>query len=217
MGVCAQRGRHVAYQFGRGQIVTIGNEQRTTGCGWMMDAGGDEVEQVAQTHQGAVVVDVGERERPSPLHGLDQRLEVGANTRSVYQGWADDHQLQARSLGDAGQCLLRLEFGASVGVLRPGLALSVKWLVGGRVFPQDFDGAQKNQAPHTEGGCGFGQSHGPQAVDLSERLKRVDLGLGHHMHAGGAMDDTVDAGQRVIPGGVGTDIAHHHIGVLGAP
>ena len=61
-----------------------------------------------------------QRQRPAALHGAHERCKIGFNTRSIYQGWANDDHLHTGVSRNQPQTHFCLILALPVSILRIG-------------------------------------------------------------------------------------------------
>ena len=72
-------------------------------------AGDDEIDQIVQRYQAALVVHRAQWQRPTALHRAHEGGKVGLDSGTVHQWWTDDDNLQLRVGGNLAQALQLLE------------------------------------------------------------------------------------------------------------
>ena len=182
--------------------MTIADQKNLIGRRRMRHTCPDEVNQITQCNQAPEVGYRGERQRPATPNQIHQGQKICAHSRTINQGRANNHHLQARRFGNAVQTLLGLPFTDSVGVRRSWRIKLREHLPRRSEFTMNFGGTDKDQTPHARNGSLTRQIQRCLNVHAAKLRGRVHRMVVHHMDPGSQMNNHINPNQHRLPGGL---------------
>gem|GEM_PF-6174496 len=168
------------------------------GSGRMRHAHQDQVHQIIQTHQTALIIDRPQRQRYSPPQPSHQRAEISRSVGAIHKRRANHDQLHAGIRGHFAQSQLGFVFRHGIGRMRRHRILCGKRLPAAFIAI-DPDRTDKHKPAHARPSRASRQIHRPVNVYLAKLMQGIAGAFADHMHPAGQVHDNIGFDQCFTP------------------
>jgi hypothetical protein len=193
----------MADQGGGGEVFAVAEEEGLVMGVGVVEAGDEGIDEVGDVDEAAVVIDGAEGEGKAGVDEFDEAFHVARIAGTVDEGGTDYRPGHGGVLAEFDQGGFGGEFAfavGGVGVTGGGFGEGVV-AEGGHCA----DGADEDEVFDSGGDGGLGEIDGGLGVDFEEFGGGVGGSILEDVRSGGEVDDGVDAGEGLVPVGVGIE------------